>query len=216
MNTRHFKKFFLFAFLGLLLAIFPLYKAQATELNGPQLAIEKASSLLKQRLQDETLAKNFPELIIFVDQTIRPLVDFRRISALVLGKLWRKATDEEKQQFTAQFKTLLVRTYSRAFYEFKEWTVEFLPLIMEEGAKKIIVKTEIIQPGIQPLSVNYRMINSKGEWKVYDILIEGVSLVTNYRTSIKNEYKRVGSLQGLIDQLAKRNQDAMNKIQTET
>ena len=90
------------------------------------------------------------------------------------------------------------------------WSVRFLPINMEDDEKKVMVKTEILQPGLQPIAVNYRMLNSKGQWKVYDIMIEGVSLVTNYRTSFKNEMERSGSLQEVINQLAKRNTEALS------
>jgi phospholipid transport system substrate-binding protein len=103
----------------------------------------------------------------------------------------------------------LVRTYSRAFVEFKDWSIRFLPLEMEEGATKAIVKTEVLQPGLQPVAVHYRMLLSDGEWKAYDILIEGVSLVTNYRTTFSNEVQTKGSLNAVIDSLAKRNTEAL-------
>lgn len=181
---------------------------QAGDLKKPQLPIEVVSNKLKGRLQDESFSKDFEQITQFVEESINPYVDFNRISALVLGKLWRKATPEQKQRFKQEFHTLLVRTYSRAFVEFNDWSVRFLPLRMEQGAKKVIVKTEILQPGIQPLAVNYRMVLVKENWKVYDIMIEGVSLVTNYRTSIKNEYNKSGSLNAVIDLLAKRNNQA--------
>lgn len=85
-----------------------------------------------------------------------------------------------------------------------------MPINQEEDERKAMVKTEILQPGLQPIAVNYRMLNSKGEWKVYDIMIEGVSLVTNYRTSFKNEVERTGSLKEVINQLAKRNVEALS------
>ena len=81
---------------------------------------------------------------------------------------------------------------------------------MENGATKVLVKTEVLQPGIQPIAVNYRMLLSGGEWKAYDILIEGVSLVTNYRTTFSNEVQTKGSLNAVIDGLAKRNAEALS------
>ena len=195
----------------MILGLFPVSKGVAADLVAPQIAIENASNELKEKLQDETFTQDFAKINVFVEQTINPHVDFNRISALVLGKLWKKATRDEKARFKAEFKTLLVRTYSRAFVEFKDWSVRFLPLKLAEGAKKTIVKTEILQPGIQPLAINYRMVLSKGQWKVYDIMIEGVSLVTNYRSSIKNEFKKTGSLTAVIEHLAKRNLAAFAK-----
>ncbi len=211
MSVKLFTQFFLFAFLALFLS---MVSANAGGLAEPQLAIENASNKLKEKLQDESFTKDFKQITVFVESVIYPHVDFNRISALVLGKSWRKASSEERANFKKEFQTLLVRTYSRAFVEFKDWSVRFLPLNMKEGAKKVIVKTEILQPGIQPIAVNYRMVLSKGHWKVYDIMIEGVSLVTNYRTSFKNEIKRTGSLQAVIDQLAKRNNEALAAEET--
>ncbi len=185
------------------------FKAVAADLKEPQMVIENASNQLKDRLKDERFIKDFVQVNQFVESVINPHLDFQRMSALVLGKLWRQATDEEKRRFTEEFHTLLVRTYSRAFFEFKDWDIRYLPLNMEDGEQKVLVKTEILQPGIQPLAVNYRMLWVKGTWKVYDILIEGVSLVTNYRTTFKNEVQKTGSLSAVIDQLAKKNNEAL-------
>ncbi|WP_031433964.1 MlaC/ttg2D family ABC transporter substrate-binding protein [Methylomarinum vadi] len=205
MKFKQYTQVFLLAFVGLLL----ISTARAADLAAPQLAIENASNKLKERLQDKSFSKDFKQITVFVEDVIYPHVDFNRISSLVLGKLWRKASAEEKTRFKQEFQTLLVRTYSRAFVEFKDWSVRYLPLDIKNGDRKVIVKTEILQPGIQPIAVNYRMLLTKGQWKVYDIIIEGVSLVTNYRTSFKNEVQRTGSLQAVIDQLAKRNNEAL-------
>ncbi len=210
MKTNYLKKLFIFLVFGLVFGLLPVSKAIAADLKAPQIAIETASNQLKERLQDENFTKDFAQINLFVEEVINPHVDFNRISALVLGKLWKKATREEKVRFKKEFQTLLVRTYSRAFVEFKDWSVRFLPYKLKEGDKKVIVKTQILQPGIQPLAVNYRMVLTKGEWKVYDIMIEGGSLVTNYRTSIKNEVKRFGSLSAVIDELAKKNKAALS------
>ena len=210
MTTNYLKKLFIVVISGLVFGLLPVSKVIAADLLAPQTAIETASNKLKERLQDENFTKDFAQINLFVEEVINPHVDFNRISALVLGKLWKKATREEKVRFKKEFQILLVRTYSRAFVEFKDWSVRFLPYKLKEGDKKVIVKTQILQPGIQPLAVNYRMVLTKGEWKVYDIMIEGVSLVTNYRTSIKNEVKKLGSLSAVIDNLAKKNKAALS------
>jgi phospholipid transport system substrate-binding protein len=182
---------------------------KATDLLPPQLAIQEASDKLQQRLQDKSFIQNFAQVAQFVDQTIYPHTDFDKISELVLGKLWNSASSDEKSRFKQEFKTLLIRTYSRAFVEFKDWSVRFLPLEMENGANKVVVKTEVLQPGIQPISVNYRMVLNNGQWKAYDFMIEGVSLVTNYRSTFTNEVKTKGSLSAVIDGLSKRNAEAL-------
>lgn len=204
------KHYTLFALFLVCLAFMPFSRAFAAELSAPQQAIAQASDKLQQRMQDKNFIKDFNKVTEFVNQSINPHVDFEKISSLVLGKIWKTATPEEQVRFKKEFQTLLVRTYSRAFSEFKEWTIRFLPSEMEDGATKVVVKTEVLQPGVQPIAVNYRMyLASNGEWKAYDIMIEGVSLVTNYRTTFSDEVQAKGSLGAVIDGLAKRNAEAL-------
>jgi phospholipid transport system substrate-binding protein len=203
------KKIAVWGLLLLIVALIPVTRASASDLLPPQQAIQVASAKLQDKLQDKSFTTNFAEITQFVNQVINPHTDFDRISALVLGKIWKTATPDEKERFKHEFQTLLVRTYSRAFVEFKEWSVRFLPLDMENGATKVIVKTEVLQPGLQPIAVDYRMILSNGQWKAYDIMIQGVSLVTNYRTTFSNEVLAKGSLNAVIDSLAKRNSEAL-------
>jgi phospholipid transport system substrate-binding protein len=89
--------------------------------------------------------------------------------------------------------------------------VQFLPVTKDENPDKVIVNTEVLQPGRKAISVNYRMMKNGNEWKAYDILIEGVSLVTNYRSSFKSDIDRTGSLASVIESLAKRNKEALSK-----
>ncbi|MEY4767938.1 MAG: hypothetical protein RL637_577, partial [Pseudomonadota bacterium] len=134
----------------------------------------------------------------------------------VLGKHWKTASEDEKKRFKQEFQLLIIRSYSRAFTEFKEWSVKFLPLETTDNPDKVVVKTEIIQPGLQPIAISYKMAQNKGEWKAYDITIEGVSLVTNYRSSFNADIERSGSLTSVIEDLAKRNKEALTaKDQTE-
>lgn len=205
------KKYTVLGLLLVLLGLAPIARLVAAELLPPQQAIQVASTQLQDKLQDKSFTNDFAQITQFVNQVIYPYTDFDRISALVLGKIWKTATPEEKERFKHEFQTLLVRTYSRAFVEFKEWSVRFLPLEMENGATKVVVKTEVLQPGIQPIGVDYRMFLNKGQWKAYDIMIEGVSLVTNYRSTFSNEVQTKGSLNAVIDGLAKRNAEALAK-----
>lgn len=206
MKTKHYSLLGLFVlFLGLM----PVSQVNAADLLPPQQAIETASTQLHTKLQDRIFTKNFLKVTEYVDDVITPHTDFDRIAALVLGKIWKTAKPDERERFKNEFKTLLVRTYSRAFVEFKDWDLRFLPLQMESGATKVMVKTEVLQPGKEPVGVDYRMVLSNGEWKAYDIIIEGVSLVTNYRTTFSNEVQTKGSLNAVIDGLVKRNAEAL-------
>ena len=145
----------------------------------------------------------------FVNDVIYPHTDFDKIAQLVLGKHWKTATTAEQERFKHEFQILLVRTYSRAAVEYNDWSIRFLPLKMSNDATKVIVKTEILQSSLRPLQVNYRMFLDKGEWKVYDFIIGGVSLMTNYRSTINEEIQANGSLSAVIDRLAKRNTEAL-------
>ncbi len=206
---KRYLKFILFLFFAVYATLLANVNALAADLIEPQKIIEDSSNQLKAHLQQPGFTQDFRKINEFVQSVLYPHADFDLISSLVLGKLWKDASPAEKESFKKEFQTLLVRTYSRAFVEFKEWSVKFLPVNPDEDERKVMVRTEILQPGLQPIGVNYRMLNTKGEWKVYDIVIEGVSLVTNYRTSFKNEVERTGSLQEVIDQLAKRNTEAL-------
>ena len=207
MKVKHTTLFGLFA---LFLAFMPFAQVTADELLPPQQPIANASGLLQQRMKDQNFIKDFVQVTKFVNETIYPHTDFDKISALVLGKIWKTATPDEKVRFKKEFQILLIRTYSRAFVEFKDWSVHFLPLDMEAGSNKAMVKTEVLQPGIKPVGVDYRMELINGQWKAYDIMIEGVSLVTNYRTTFSNEVQAKGSLSAVIDDIAKRNADALS------
>lgn len=207
---RHIKIVLILLF-GFFANVWTMTDAAAADLIEPQRVIEDSSNQLQKRMQEPGFTKDFKKITEFVHSVIYPHADFDLISSLVLGKLWKSATPAEKEAFKKEFQTLLIRTYSRAFVEFKEWSVRFLPINSDENQRKVMVKTEILQPGLQPIAVNYRMLFNRGEWKVYDILIEGVSLVTNYRTSFKNEVERTGSLQEVINQLAKRNSEALSE-----
>mgnify|MGYP000462159501 CR=1 FL=1 len=212
------KKLFLAAVFTFFTGALSVSTAVAADLAAPQVAIEKASEILKQNLQDKNFTQDFAKINEFVEDVIDPHMDFNKIASLVVGKYWRRATVDEKKNFIQEFKTLLVRTYSRAFIDFDDWSMRFLPLNMETAVKKVkntqavIVKTEILQPGKRPFSINYRMWMVDGKWKVYDIMIEGISLVKNYRKSIGARVKKAGSnLASVTEYLAKKNSAALAK-----
>ncbi|MEI6544191.1 MAG: ABC transporter substrate-binding protein, partial [Methylococcales bacterium] len=202
------KRYTLFSFFAVLMILMSNTQVMADDLLPPQLAIETASNKLQEKMKDKTFIKDFAKVNQFVNEAILPSTDFEKISSLVLGKLWKTATPDERERFKKEFQTLLVRTYSRAFVEFKDWSIRYLPIEMEAEATKVIVKTEVLQPGLKPVAVDYRMLQTDGDWKAYDILIEGVSLVTNYRTTFSTEVQTKGSLNAVIDSLAKRNVEA--------
>jgi phospholipid transport system substrate-binding protein len=184
---------------------------QQDTLLPPQIVIQHTSEELQKNLQKPEYKKDFNKATHFVDTILEAHVDFDRVSILILGKYWKTATPAQQLRFKKEFRTLLVRTYTTAFTEYANWTIRYLPLTLGEGESKAVVRTEILQSGAQPVAVNYRMVNINNDWKVYDVLIGGISLVQNYRTSFTNEVSRTGSLDQLIDQLAERNNSALKE-----
>lgn len=172
--------------------------------------IEKSSEQIKQTLKQPAYQNDFNKAVQFVDGIVTEFADMPRVSLLVLGKNIRKATPEQRQRFIKEFKTLLVRTYTRAFLEYKDWSITFSPYNDDKNDGRTVVKTVVHQPGQQRVEVNYRMLlNQQGEWKVYDIIIAGVSLVTNYRTSFNQEIAQTGSIDSVIQMLIDKNSKAL-------
>ncbi len=180
-------------------------------LTAPQQVIQHTSEELQRSLQKPEYKKDFAKATRLVDQILETHVDFDRVAILILGKFWKTATPEQQARFKKEFRSLLVRTYTTAFTEYANWNIRYLPLKLEEGDNKAVVRTEILQSGTQPVAVNYRMVNLQNDWKVYDVLIQGISLVQNYRTSFTNEVSRTGSLEQLITELAQRNNSALKE-----
>lgn len=197
------------------LILFLCANSQADDsLSPPQQVIQKTSDELQSTLQTAEMRNNVEKAREFVQTVLEPHTDFGRFSALVLGKHWKKASADQKSRFKKEFKGLLVRTYATAFTEYSDWEIRYLPLRTNSDDKKVVVKTEVLQPGAAPVSISYRMINKKGEWKVYDIIIEGISLIKNYRTSINNDIKSTGSLDSVIDKLAARKIKPSNAVKS--
>jgi len=141
------------------------------------------------------------------EEKILPNFDFKRICRLVLGKNWRSMTVDQRNVFQIEFRGLLLRTYAIALSKFRDQTIEFKPLRMKSSDKIVLVKTEITQSGGQPIDVNYALSNSTGKWLVFDIVIEGVSLVTNYRSQFASQVKKNG-IEDLLKKLSEKNNES--------
>ncbi|MDQ7988402.1 MAG: ABC transporter substrate-binding protein [Candidatus Dactylopiibacterium sp.] len=139
-----------------------------------------------------------------VDAKVLPYFDFRHMTALAMGREWRAATPAQRDALTAEFRSLLVRTYSNALSQYKNQTIDFKPLRMQAADTDVIVRTEVRQPGAKPVSIDYQMDRQADGWKVYDVMVAGVSLVTNYRETFSQEIK-AGGVDGLIKSLQAKN-----------
>ena len=151
-----------------------------------------------------------------VEEILMPHIDFISSSKWVLGKHWRRASKEQKLEFIRQFRSLLLRFYSTALAEYltnntvSEDMFVFLPLRADNNSKQVTVHSEIHAPSGSIIPVKYNMHLTRKGWKVYDVSIEGVSMVTTYRTSFAAEIKQKG-LDGLIASLAERNDRLVKK-----
>jgi len=178
---------------------------------------EVAPDVLVKQTADEVLtiikndkeiqAGNQQKLYAVAEEKILPNFDFDRVCRMVLGKNWKAATPEQQAIFQKKFRSLLLRTYASALGKYKDQVIEYKPLRMEGDAKNVSVKTQILQPGGQPVAVDYDLIKSEHGWKVYDIVIESVSLVTNYRSQFSNEI-RLNGLDSLNKKLEEKNKSA--------
>lgn len=139
-----------------------------------------------------------------IDSKLAPHFDFERMTALAVGRGWRTATPEQQRQLTEQFQTLLARTYSNAFVQYKDQTISYKPLKLDPAATDVTVRTEIIRPGQQPVQIDYSLGKKGNEWKAYDVLVGGVSLVTNYRDEFNAQIQQ-GGIDGLIKSLQAKN-----------
>jgi len=149
-------------------------------------------------------AGNQQKLFAVVEEKILPNFDFDRVCRMVLGKNWKSASPEQQALFQKEFRSLLLRTYATALGKYRDQVIEYRPMQTDASEKNVTVKTQIIQKGGQPIAVDYSLVKGPAGWKVYDITIESVSLVTNYRSQFSSEIRQNG-LDSLNKKLADKN-----------
>jgi phospholipid transport system substrate-binding protein len=196
------KKFLLFI-LTLLMSM-SIFAAEAPDLFVRKIADEVFEIL---KTDKDLKAGNKEKAYKITEEKILPYFDFDRISKLVLGKAWPAATKEEQEAFKKEFRTMLVKTYGSALLKFKDQTLNYKPTRFQPSDEEVLVKTEILKSGAPPLPIDYMLEKHGDSWKVFDIIIEGVSLVTNFRGQFGNEIKQNG-IASLISKLAEKNADS--------
>ncbi len=193
-----------------LFALLPISVAGA---NAPaqQLVMDTTSKMLSLIEADRKKIEAQPVYIYeLVEGVVLPHFDFDRMGRLVLGKHWRKTSEAQREQFIKEFSFLLVRTYATAMMDYSGQEVNYLPFREGKDKGDVVVRTEIDQKGGFPIPIDYSLHLKDGEWKVYNVKIDAVSLVLNYRTTFSSEIRKLNGIDGLIAQLQKRNQDARN------
>lgn len=188
---------------GMLMALtLALPATAATE--EPDALVKRVSEEVLQILKEHQDNPGGAEVQALVKQKVLGHFDFARMAALAAGLSWRKATPEQKTELTDQFRTLLVRTYASALGKFKGQSLEFDPQRKSEDQRKAIVRSRLLQPGAEAITVDYKMVAAGSGWKVYDVSVDGVSLVTTYRDAFAEE-ARANGVDGLIRMLTDKN-----------
>lgn len=153
----------------------------------------------------EALRKDPGQLDALIEDVVLPHFDFEAMSRLVLARYWRRANPDQRRRFVEEFRNLLVRTYGTALLEYTGQTIEYPPLHAREGDRRVNVPTRVVpQEGGPAIPIVYRLYRKGGEWKVYDISVDGASLLLNYRNSYGRLVRREG-MEALIERMARKN-----------
>ena len=177
-------------------------------------AAEETPDALVKRTTDEVLAiikadkdvqgGNMAKVTALAEQKVLPHFNFTRMTRLAVGRNWAQATDAQKEALTKEFRTLLVRTYSTSLSQYRNQTIEVKPTRLGAQDKDAVVKTAVIQQGGPQIPIDYAMEKADGGWKVYDVVIDGASLVTTYRGTFNDQIQK-GGIDGLVKTLQERN-----------
>jgi len=181
--------------------------ALAEEMAVPRALVKNATEEMLQALKDnkDDLKTNPNNIYSLVEEILISNFDFEKMSKLALGKNWRKASASQRTEFTEEFRLLLVRTYSTAMLGYSGDEIRMLPFKDDVSKKKVNVKTEVLQPAGPSVPMSFSMfMNKAADWKVYDVKIDGISLVTTYRTSFSSQIRKEG-MDDLIASLANKN-----------
>lgn len=179
--------------------------AGAAETGPLELAKTTSEEVLTILKKDQDIRSgNTKKTLDLVESKILPHFNFTRMTRLAVGRNWRQASPAQQQALVDEFRTLLVRTYSSAFTQYRNQTVDFKPVKMAPADTEVTVKSEIKESGRPPLPIHYSMEKTADGWKVFDVVVEGVSLVTTYRGTFGEEVQR-GGIDGLIKTLAEKN-----------
>jgi phospholipid transport system substrate-binding protein len=180
--------------------------------EAPEALVKRVSQEVLQIVKTDPLvqAGNEARIREVIEVKLLPHFDFARMTALAMGRNWRAATPEQQKRLTDEFRTLLVRTYSGALNQYRNETIEYKPLRANPGDTEVIVRTAVIKPTGSPVQIDYSMEKKADGWKAYDVIVGGVSLVTNYRDEF-NEQVKAGGVDGLIARLVEKNKGAPAK-----
>ena len=179
----------------------PAFAQEAPDALVKTVTLEVVDLITKDK---EIKSGNRAKLIQVIEAKVLPHFNFTAMTALAMGQNWAKANPEQKKLLTEHFKTLLVRTYASALAAYSEQRFDFRPLRAKPTDTDVIVQVRVLQQGAQPVPIDYSMEKTASGWKVYDVMVGGVSLVANYRTEFNNMVRESG-VDGLIKNLSAKN-----------
>jgi len=195
---------------ALLLGVAPLTPAQdaAPDQLVKTVTLEVVDLIAKDK---EIRAGNRAKLVQLIDAKVLPHFNFGAMTALALGQSWNKASPEQKKRLVEEFRTLLVRTYASALAAYSEQRLDFRPLRAKPTDTDVTVNVRVLQSGAQPVTIDYSMEKTPSGWKVYDVMVGGVSLVANYRTEFATTVRESG-IDGLINSLQAKNRSLAGAV----
>jgi phospholipid transport system substrate-binding protein len=190
----------------LLPAVLALAAPVAAQELGPEELVRKVTADVLDAVKgDQQLqAGDRKKALALAEQKILPLVDFREAAQLAVGKAWFTATPSQQAQVTDEFRSMLVRIYSNAIGVYRGQSMRVLPVRLPAGATEVTVRNQYLSDGRPPVPVEYVMRRTPEGWKIYDIVVEGVSLVLTYRAEFEN-ITRSSGVDGLIKRLQQKN-----------
>ena len=188
------------------------FAATAPANEAPDALVKRISSeVLETAKSDKDIqAGNQKKVMDLVETKILPYVDFQRMTSLAAGRYWREATPEQQKQLSAEFRTLLIFTYSGALSQVKDQTVDFKPMRSSPGDTEVEVRSQVNQARGEPIQLNYRVAKTDAGWKIYDINVLGAWLVEAYKGTFASEISK-GGIDGLIKTLSEKNKKLASK-----
>jgi phospholipid transport system substrate-binding protein len=194
------------------LAAAVLVPALALAQEAPDAVVKRVATDVVNAIKSDPAiqAGNEARIREVLEVKLLPNFDFTRMTALAMGRNWPKATPEQQKRVTEEFRALLVRTYSGALNSYRNETIDYKPLRMNPADTEVTVRTVVMRAAGSPIQIDYSMGKQGDNWKCYDVIVGGVSLVTNYRDEF-NEQIKSGGVDGLLKTLAEKNKGAPAK-----
>ncbi|HZR68313.1 MAG TPA: ABC transporter substrate-binding protein [Burkholderiales bacterium] len=189
------------------LALVALASSALAQDAAPDALVRSITQDVLAVLKQNSSAQDPKQIANIIEMKVLPHFELTRMTQLAMGRNWRAASPEQQKVLTAEFMTLLVRTYSTALASYRDQVIDVKPLRAAPNATDVTVKSDVKRPGSQPIAIDYDLGRTPAGWKVYDVKVGGVSLVTTYRETFANEVRENG-IDGLIKSLSTKNRQS--------